>query len=1303
MPFNRYQLAAINAKLGHNVLISAGAGSGKTKTLSYKVYKLVKEDGVDPASLLVLTFTNKAAFEMKERIIKEFKNDKTYADKIASAHIQTFDSFSLYLAKKYSARLGLPDSITVMEESILESKKKEYLDEVLDELYKTDFDRVVTSFRKFNLKQDDKSKAMILSIDEELNKMMDSSRKEFIDNYDRNHLDHDGFMNELDVFFKCIKSQMEDEMRYQYFNFLTEGVEPQRWPNVLKKAADWNMGDPLPLKYGNNKKFYDLLLEIYNADCDSFLTKALEVNENKKIVNGTWNKRSTILKEGTPEDCVIYKGMQETLKIPVALAKEYGTDLEKQYQTILSFQDDIHLMFEIIERMNKKLTEYKETVNAYTFSEIGSKALMLLTDEQYADIAEEIKDRFRYVLVDEYQDTNDVQETFLNQISEKATLFCVGDAKQSIYGFRNSNVQLFLDRRDAYEKDPSKGEVINMNWNYRSDTEVLLAINAIFLDYMTQNHGGIVFSDEKEQLDHDPDFHRAHVDGNEYGTYWIRTSPDDKYKKMEYEAKAIITDIESKIRSHYQVIDGETFKPRDCRYSDFAILIRKKRSFQDYEEMFKEAGIPFNDEVDDVLSQVNAVMTLQSLIRLIADDLRILNKEPHQENRLHLYLSLARSYLYGNKNGYTDDVIYRSINSEEGFEKDPIMTSVFDFAKQHKDSPLSLLFSDLLAHFKVISSLPHVGEVDVNISKIESFYQLILSQERQGQNIFDFVNIINNLSKYSVELKANTVNERENAVRLMTIHKSKGLEFPIVYLPFTDNCLSGEDNRTKPLSVFSKDYGILLPNYKENEKVKTIFHSLYKEGEGSNQAEIDEQVRVNYVALTRAKEAIYFVGQEEEKDKGNESLYWMLKSGSYYPILNPDFVSIYVEKKKIGVDEYEGYLKLREAYGMFDSYKIPLDTPPKEKKRILLLIRKGKEKIIAMMNEQLKATMTAVYHSFVLKIKSLSDDNLVLLFASVHGYKAMSFADLLLEAQNRQEEQLEELKHELEDARKRREKARAKDDKDSWDEYIEELVAEIEATEPITEESLWKDIRQLPLDFIEKDEKGDWSEHDLLSLCKFFDQASLNFGTGTYFCNSHLKTREFTMEQYETMFGKKEEKNVVLPEFNKDENGNVKEVKEIEFLVYGKKKRASMDSEINEDEDLNMMKNAEYGTYLHRLLELTDFSTKETSFIEDAKAKSIIDKVLALPLFDNITDAKVYHEYNYYDDQFQNEGSIDCLIVRKDSVDIIDYKTSDIDKSEYITQLSVYARNIRRLFPGVPVHCYLLSLLKQKVREVLKD
>ena len=187
MSFNLKQQEALNLGISENALVAAAAGSGKTRVLSTRVFNLINEKKIKPSELLVLTFTNNAAFEMKTRIIDTFNKAKMtdLALEMKSSHIQTFDSFSQYLVNKYSGFLGISDTYSIIDESIIDLKRKIFLDEIIDEYYDKDFDRIVNVFKKYSSSNDNQIKAIILDIDSKLNKLTDSDKNNYINNYEK--------------------------------------------------------------------------------------------------------------------------------------------------------------------------------------------------------------------------------------------------------------------------------------------------------------------------------------------------------------------------------------------------------------------------------------------------------------------------------------------------------------------------------------------------------------------------------------------------------------------------------------------------------------------------------------------------------------------------------------------------------------------------------------------------------------------------------------------------------------------------------------------------------------------------------------------------------------------------------------------------------------------------------------------------------------------------------------------------------------------------------------------------------------
>lgn len=1271
--FNAKQKEAVLSGKDENVLISAGAGSGKTKTLSYKVYRMITNHFFEPSQVLVLTFTNKAAFEMKERIIKEFRTNQkdpksTLEDEILSSHIQTFDSFSMYLVKKYAKLLNLPDNIQIADDAILNTKKNEILDEILSRHYREDFERTVRVFSKYCTADASFVKNLIFKIDKAMSGLLPLRKENFLREYESLYLSREKFNQLFDEFIQHKKEKILEEAMICYFRYQNHDVKMDEEEHIKRFAQEdfYQINAYVQFEDKGSNEIMKAVFDLLSTKSEAFLDKAYHYfndPDKKDLFNGNKNRTK---KEYKDEHEDIYKPMCAYLKqeIQENLLKKCGLNLEQMYETVLSFKDDISLFIEIIQEMNQKLNDYKVMTNAFTFSDIGSMAISLVSDKRYQQAGDEIKKRFKYILVDEYQDTNDIQETFLNSFRDQSTLFCVGDAKQSIYRFRNANVQLFMDRKTRYEQDPNQGKVIDMNWNYRSSFELLANINSIFCDYMTKNHGGIFYAEETvidgktvkpQSLEHDPKVQRTNHPDSFYGLGLLTFLKDTDRNDAELEAISIINDIKDKVLNRYQVRDGSGF--RDCRYSDFAILMRVQRGFDTYQKLFDEASIPCNIKTTGHLIQINAILLLQSLIRLIGNRIASLEDEnfKNEENTKHLFLSVARSYIYGKDSGYTDKKIDAILNSDDknAYLKDPIFEKIDHFAIAHRYSALSIIFLDMIEEFQILEKLPEVGDVLSNVDKIESFYQIVLSQESVGSGIRDFVNLFKNISRYKVDLGTENDSEIENAVKIMTIHGSKGLEFPIVYMPYHYNSIGKTIHHDGDVD-FSMKYGIMLPNFKMDEKVNTITKAEYLELEGSNDEEINEHVRIFYVALTRAEEALYIVCNKDPmaRVKSKETLLDMLDHVYHAPVIQKPFLDWIQEENIIPEQNLKAYSEQIKETEMFYRAKPDFERMNESFRNAA---KDNYDEIRDLKQQSLKNAMESFQVTFAKYcIKSLdfaSED------AKARYYAIVRFNDDTIHT-----------KAEL--------VSRYSINWEDFADFYQESLSSIIFVNNKKEESvknfkalfaITKALRGIPGPFytIEYDK-------DVISA---FD--------GNISWNQIQKDKKYVPL---------EEKNPALV--------NDEEITGFE-VIQAIKQRAS--KTVSDNEDIKSIQAMDYGTRLHQYLEAVDYLNPDLSFIENREERKVIQKVLDLDFFSQVKEARIYQEYSYYDPDFDTTGSIDLLLVYKDHIDIVDYKTSHIDDPDYVRQLNVYRRNVERIFSTKNIRMYLLSIVQGKMKEVQKQ
>ncbi len=1327
---NIEQQEAIKAPMDTNILISAGAGSGKTKTLSTRVAVLIEKGLIEPSELLVLTFTDNAAHEMKERIISEIKKDEEKstikkADQMYSAHIQTFDSFASYLVKRYSSRLGIGDNVLNAPQNIIDAKKNSLLEEVFNEYYSSEEKRarITKSLIKFCLKSDSDFKQIVAGVYESLDKLTPSGKKDFIRNYDEKYLSEDFFKSCLDQFVKESKKTIE---KYIYKLFVKT-----KFRKFYEDDEDYHLNDIETLFKSNYKIIFNQDIQKIDFQLDSEEDELLlPIYEGmKKLL--TYDSYDFILhvKNFFAENKEL-EGLDKSKKKNLSLApfKEFCRDnfftycssfsdtFEEEWNKFISFKDDIHLILDIIQDVDKRLFEYKKMNNFFTFQDVQSLALELLTAPEYKDVAEEVRTRFKYIMVDEYQDTNDFQEEFINSLLEKnengeaSHIFCVGDAKQSIYAFRNSNVQLFRNRQNEYLLGPDdKQKVIAMNKNYRSAERLLNDINYIFKNYMTLSHGSISYLDEMEQLKYDT---KVDLYGKKpYENFGIKrivskSGINDDYKEeygsksaycKEWEARAIIQDIQDKIESKFEVYDcscEETIRP--CRYSDFAILTRSKSGFELYQSLFNQANIPLNVSIESDLRSVDSIIVLQSIVKLID----AINKNASDNEKAHYFVSIARSYAFE----YNDQEIYDLLNYDctkgkseakkvdlSFIKEDPLWINIESFVKEYKYSSFSDIFLAIINRFHIIENLNKVGNVEDNIAKIESIYSMVLAKEESGEGLSDFVELLENLDKYSLDLSDSSVYQCANAVDMMSIHASKGLERKIVYMPYSFNNIGKMTNPSNEPYLFDRRFGILLPNLilPEGKREEGIYNLPYRfafNAPSENGTEHDEHVRLFYVALTRAGNSLYIVGdtlKSEESDIKAETLYGMLNYCPHYPQFDEKYMSKVIENgllEKDAVDFLNSLIdRVKNISSSIETNDLTVDQ--------------------SNLNNEFYQEFYVDYLKRILD-ERINDIFNVLLEKYVSKYLKGSYDVLEMETlkeicefinNSALDSSMDE--NEEDDGEKPQIKLKNKD---------EVLIA------------FGKSLRKAVL-AEKKDKKIGWEElgyknEKTVKRANFIRNVVSCFAKYKDNCETLFRTSYKTSE-YEDEFYSLDVPFEEVTVVDRNEEGS-KTVRRIRIVSFDKeipfkeriKARASKKKSIKDEENEGEIQNKmSFGIKLHRLLELLDFKNPDLSYIQDSKEKAIIQKLLETPLMKEALAAdEVYSEYGFFDEVNRTTGFIDLMFVKDGHYTIVDYKTKNIEDEAYVDQLRAYQRNIKDRFDleDSDISLYLLSIIDGESKEI---
>ena len=922
----------------------------------------------------------------------------------------------------------------------------------------------------------------------------------------------------------------------------------------------------------------------------------------------------------------------------------YLSGIDEAYSEYVGLKDDIFFLFEIIKELDKRIFNYKKISCNFTYNDIAKFTDDLLSEEKYADIQASLRRQFKYIMVDEYQDS--LINSLLKHTEEvDSHLFCVGDVKQSIYAFRNSKVELFRNRQALYENDlDSSSTVIHMNKNYRSGKNLLNDINYLFINYMRIDNGKINYLDLNEQLHYDDD---KNVYNLKYDDFKVKRYLP-KFDTNKYiEARMIASDIKRKVESGYLVYDKAN-KIRPCKYSDFAIIVRTKKGFNMYQKLFYENGIPLNLKVDDVLTEVDAIIVLQTIFALV--DYRI-NKTENADIK-HLFASLARSYIYE----YSDELLHNILTSKslDSIYNDKIMKDINEFVSMNKDNFFDAIFLNAINYFGIIKKLNKIGNLSDNVNKIESLYDLVLNQKNNGEGLRDFVELFKTLSKNRIDLSGITNYENDNAVDMMTIHASKGLERKVVYLPTYYN-KQPKGPSDKPDYIFSKELGIILPNYLNEINYQTILYEFYDKLLEENTEDDDEFVRLMYVAFTRAENTCIIVGKE------NKGLYDVYANLPYYYEIDKEFLEKYrVTISSDLIDEYndsvnniiDGYDLKKLDLSQLDEYQI--DYYHKVFDTLLYSLHSYHFDVIDRINE-------IMISHYVKILRELKVEDMHNKLALMYGFK-LGFYDI-----------------------------------NSFDELYEKICYLNELNEGEEDD----DSDEEDLTDITESELKVTLENFISSIV---DKGSINDARYLVYAFDNPK---FYFEQNYSYYGFIDSKEYIIPD-NLSEKGSKPNINidsytlNDDLIEYEDKKAFRASIKIASDEEKEIREKLDYGIYLHHLLELVDFNTLDTSFIKENKDRELIEKALKLPVFSNIKKAKVYREYGYYDNLYDTIGSIDLLYVLDGIYYIIDYKSSDIDKEGYITQLHTYQRNVMEKFniDSSKIKLYLVSIEKSIYKEV---
>ena len=787
-----------------NIIVSAGAGSGKTAVLSERVIRKLKQ-GTNINELLILTFTNAAAKEMKERIRKKIYESpelNNQLDLIDQSYITTFDSFALSTVKKYHYLLNISKNRKIADESLIKMQKEKIVEDIFNRKYEEKDELFEKLISDFCIKDDLSIKNAVIDLNNKLD--LKSNKVQYMSEYITNYFNEEKIDNDIKMFERFLVSKIEEiKVLLDELYFIVDGEYFYKFKESIQKLLDSSTYDGIL----NN---LEVSLPRLTNNVDPQVKKIKE--EISNII-----KNIKILCK--------YKDINE-IKNQIYNTKNY-----------------VNIIIQIILELDERIMSFKKKNDMFEFNDIALLLINLLKNNN--DIRMEMKNYFKEIMIDEYQDTNDIQEEFISLI-ENNNVYMVGDIKQSIYRFRNANPYIFKNKYDNYSENLG-GLKIDLNKNFRSRKEVLNNINCIFEKIMDDYIGGADYKASHKMI-----FGNTAYDNEgrlkENSNLQIYNYNYDKssiYSKEEIEAFIIANDIKNKIESKYKVFDKDNLVIRNVKYSDFVILMDRSTNFSLYKKIFEYLSIPLTIYKDEKISEDIILSIVKNLLSLI---ISIHNNE-FDTNFKYDFISIARSPLFNKP----DDEIFK-IFMNNSFKDNDIYLKCFELSNLVDNTSICDFIRLIINKFDFYKAIIKMGNITSNITKLDYLINLTENFSSLGLTIEDFTDYLNDIITKKYDIRFSENKENSESVKIMTIHKSKGLEYHICYYSGLYSSFNISDLNEK--FIYDNTYGIIVPEF-NNGIDTTIYKELLKDN--YIKEEISERIRVFYVALTRAKEKMIII------------------------------------------------------------------------------------------------------------------------------------------------------------------------------------------------------------------------------------------------------------------------------------------------------------------------------------------------------------------------------------------------------------------------------------------------------------
>lgn len=903
MKWTSDQLEAIESK-GKNILVAAAAGSGKTAVLVERIIQKIIKQNIDIDKLLVVTFTNAAASEIRQRILEaiyskleeepENENLQRQIILLNKSNISTIHSFCLSVIKNNFFEIGISPDFRIGDTSELELLKLETIDDVFEELYEasdSNFIKLTEIYTGY--RGDENLKELVLKI----YKFIQSSP------FPRE------WLREQIVKFDLTSVLKNDFSTTVWGDIILKYIRENIQRNITElKVVLTKLNEDIELK-----KFYDVILldiEQYEYALKSLETwdtayKTLNNLEFKKWpadrkVQGELKDKSKGIRKEINDN---YKKIVNKLMVSDSL--QSNKDLLEMYNVLVYLED-------VINKFMDRFIEKKQKKNIIDFNDIEHYALQILVKKEEktgkyvpTNVANMYKNKFVEIAIDEYQDSNLVQEYILSTISNGHNMFMVGDVKQSIYRFRQARPELFLEKYNNFklknnmENKEDINQKIQLFNNFRSRELVLEFANLVFKNIMSKNVGDLDYTDEEhlnftglfvEPLMNDINYsgkmsleildlknmsgQDANKQDNDYDdeNSIVMEELQENLEKIEIEARYVALRIKEIIESKYNVYDKELKSYRCSTYKDFVILLRSTANVAPiFEKEIENLNMPVFSDVSQKYLKSIEIETILNLLKIIDN--------PMQDIAL---VSVLRSFIGGFDDNELLEIRLNNVKSSfyesmnyflqlENLQLENLKCKTINFLNKLKEWQQTVKYMSLdefvwkiyidTGYYNYVSMM---NDGEIKTANLKMLFERAKQYESASfKGLYNFIKFIDKLKKTDGDMSnAKLIGEKDNVIRIMSIHKSKGLEFPIVFLSATGKKFNLRDLNDNILLHQDLGLGPKYINYERKIEYNTIAKEALKIKLKDDS--LSEEMRVLYVALTRPKEKLIITGTDKD-------------------------------------------------------------------------------------------------------------------------------------------------------------------------------------------------------------------------------------------------------------------------------------------------------------------------------------------------------------------------------------------------------------------------------------------------------